>query len=108
MRHIVAVIFIAILTITLVFPVRADISPASVEDREKEIGELIKDSVGQKDMRPEATVQLQSPTTSSLAQPAVSTLAQGHETLTMSGLLDLIKATSNIVTPEENLKPESE
>jgi len=106
MRYIVAVFLIAIFTIGAVCPVRADVSPASVEERENEIGELIKDSVGQKDMRPEATVQLQSPATSSLAQPAVSTLAQGHETLTMSGLLDLIKATSNIVTPDENLKPE--
>jgi len=108
MRNIAAVFFIAILTIALVCPARADVSPSSVEEREKEIGELIKNSVGEKDMRPEATVQLQNPAASPLAQPAVSTLAQPHETLSMSGILDLIKATSNILTPDENLKPISE
>jgi hypothetical protein len=106
MRRIVMMILMIIFSVALILPVCAEVSSVSVEEREKEISELIKDSIGKKDMRPEATIQLQNPAVSSLAQPTVSTLAQPHETLSMSGILDLIKTTTNIVTPDENLKSE--
>ena len=94
------------LIIMMKSPVIAEVSSASVEKRETEINGLIKDSLGQKNMRPEATMQLQNPTTSSLAQPTVSTLAQPRENLTMASILDIIKNAPNIVTPDEKVKSE--
>ena len=106
MSRIVLVFLMIIFSAALIFPACAEVSSVSVEEREKEISELIKDSIGEKNMRPEATIQLQNPVASSLAQPTVSTLASPHETLTMSGILDFVKTTTNIVPPDENLKPE--
>ena len=97
----IKIIFMVVLACVLLYSVNAEASSISMDKREAEINGLIKGCVGQKEMRPEATIQLQNPTTSSLAQPTVSTLAQPHETLTMAGILDYIKATANIATPDE-------
>jgi len=96
------VFFIVMISIALLSPASAETSSASVEKREAELNGLIKECVGQKNIRPEATIQLQNPAASSLAQPTVSTLAQPHETLSMAGILNVIKATTNIVTPEKS------
>lgn len=100
MRMFFAIIF----TTVLLSSASAEVSSVSVEKREAEINGLIKESAGQKNMRPEATIQFQNPATSSLAQPTVSTLAQPHETLTMAAILDIIRTTPKIVEPDEKLK----
>lgn len=100
------VFIVLVLIVMMKSPVCAEVSSASVEKRETEINGLIKDSLGQKNMRPEATMKLQDLTTSSLAQPTVSTLAQPREILTMASILDIIKNTPNIVAPDEKVKSE--
>ncbi|MEI6863357.1 MAG: hypothetical protein WCK38_03055 [Candidatus Omnitrophota bacterium] len=106
MKLILSVLFMFILGAMLLSPVIAEVSSVSVEKREAEIDGLIKDSLVQKDMRPEVTIQLQKPAASSLAQPTVSTLAQPREILTMTAILDIIKNTPNIATPDKKVKSE--
>ncbi len=102
MSHLSRVFLTIMFAAMLLSYANAEVSPASIEKRETELNGLIKESVGQKEMRPEATMQLQNPSTSSLAQPTVSTLAQPCEPLTMAGILDIIKTTANAITPDKN------
>jgi hypothetical protein len=101
MRCIVAGLMMVVLFMVLASFTSAETSSASIEKRKEEIGCIIKGCVDEKDIRPEATVQLQGSSASTLAQPTVSTLAQPHEDLTRPNVLNIIKTAKDIVFPDD-------